>query len=76
MPEVFYPESALNFQNINPSFTRIYGAVCACSANKCARILSITGHFLRFRVNAVYFTGHFVNVACVFMHIPGACCIF
>jgi hypothetical protein len=50
--------------------------LCAFSANKPARLLSISVQFVHSRVKAVFFTGHFVPVSCVFMHIAGSIFIF
>jgi hypothetical protein len=46
--------------------------LCAFSANKPGRLLSISVQFVHSRVKAVFFTGHCVIFSCVFMHIAGS----
>ena len=50
--------------------------LCAFSANKPDRLLSIRVQFVHFRVKAVFFAGHFVIASFVFMHIAGSIFIF
>ena len=50
--------------------------LCALSAHKPDRMLSIVAHLVHFSVKAVFFAGHFVIVAFVFMHIAGSIFIF
>jgi hypothetical protein len=57
-------------------FSPNYRAICAIPAKKSERLLSIIAQSVHFRVKAVFFTGHFVAVACVFMHIAGPIFIF
>jgi hypothetical protein len=58
-----------------PGFPTARGT-CAFSANKPDRLLSIIVQWVHFRVEAVFFTGHFVIVTCVFIHIAGSIFIF
>jgi hypothetical protein len=39
-------------------------------------LLSIIAQFVQIRVKGVFFAGHFVIVACVFIHIAGSIFIF
>jgi hypothetical protein len=49
---------------------------CAFSAKNPGRLLSIIAQFVQIRVKGVFFAGHFVIVACVFIHIAGSIFIF
>ena len=57
-------------------FSPNYRVICAIPAKKSERLLSIIAQSVHFRVKAVFFAGHFVAVACVFMHIAGSIFIF
>jgi hypothetical protein len=46
------------------------------SVKQSAQLLSIIAQLVDFRVKPVFFTGHFVIVAFVFMHIAGSIFIF
>ena len=48
----------------------------AFSSQKSDGLLPIVGQIVQFRVNTLYFAGHFVIVANVFIHIPGGSFIF
>jgi len=56
-------------------FAPVYCVIPAFSAVKPGELLSIMRQSVQFRVKAVFFNGHFVPFASVFIHIPGGCFI-
>jgi len=69
----FFPLPTLPFLSLATLNCRV---ICAIPAKKSDRLLSIIAPSVHFRVKAVFLAGHFVAVACVFMHIAGSIFIF
>ena len=54
----------------------IYRVILACSAKISARLLSTTMQLVRFRVNGMFYSRHFVSITHVFIHIVGSIFVF